>query len=238
MNIINGLTTENQSSLNEALALLAKVGGSSKANALRDQLEGRSRLVVKETVHDWMYAEDPSQMDEADKAPFILKADLNSQQPRLAYYSNGQLAGEVLIEINKGTPAIQINATDCSSLARIHFAQGGIVVTTDNPEVKPEAAALDRYTYGQDSLLIRHQRDDVLLQETADDAFIDHDFGFSVSDSSPWRWETPLHLVLTATGEDDLGNTKRASFHVRFDERYEEVIAEAYALDLATGSDC
>jgi hypothetical protein len=237
MNTINGLTKENQDSFNEALALLVKVGGREKAKALRDQLEGRSRLVVKETVRDWMCIDAPSQVNEADKAPFTLEADLYSQQPSIAFYSNGQLAGELRVEISKGTPCVHINTAEDSSLAHIHFAQGGIVITTDNPALTPEAAERDRHAYHQDSILIRHQRNDALLEETADAAFADHDFGFEVLESSAWRKEEALHWVLTVSGEDEQGNAKRSTFHVRFDERYEEVIAKAYALDLATGSD-
>lgn len=249
MNILKSLTKDNQDTLNKALALLAKTHGQEgydKAKALEAQLNGDVPLTIKGDVKDWLFeacegdfeagAPLPTDAKPSDATPFQAEITVGNQS-RFAFLKDGQLAGEVVVEISKGTPAIHINTTDNSALAHIHFAHGGIVVTTDNPEVKPEVAALDRYAYHQESILIRHQRDEALLEEIANDAFAGHDFGFSISDSSAWRKEEPLHWVLTATGEDKEGHPWRSSFHVRFDERYEEVITEAYALDLVTGSD-
>ena len=237
MNIINSLNQDNQETLKEALALLVKQGGREKVAALRSQLEGNTPLVVKEDVRDWMCGEAPEDVAPADKAVFQMEADLNSQQPRIAFYQNGHLAGELSIEINKGTPAVHINTTEDSSLAHIHFAQGGIVITTDNPSVTPEPAERDRHAYYQSSTLIRHERNDELLAQASDDAFAAYDFGLEVFDSSAWRQEDALHWVKTVRCEKDDGAEVPIIFHVRFDERYESVIAEAYALALATGSE-
>ena len=72
-------------------------------------------------MRDWMYAEAPEAMENGDGEPFDLEFDLDGHQPCIAFFRNGCLAGELRVEVNKGTPALHINTTEDSSLAHVHF---------------------------------------------------------------------------------------------------------------------
>lgn len=237
MNIINALTNENQATFNAALALLAQEGRANEAEALRAQLAGETRLVVKQQMRDWLYEEGPEQLEEGDGDPFDVEVDLDSRQPSIAFFRNGTLAGELRVEINKGTPAVHINTTEDSALAHVHFAQGGIVLVTDSPDVMREPATPDRYAYHEGGLLFRHQQEEWLLDALATDAFEAFDFGFMVSDAGDWTQDSPLHWLKTVHGETESGQRMRVSFHVTFDERYEGVVASTYTNDLETQDD-
>ncbi|MGO3700894.1 hypothetical protein [Halomonas sp.] len=188
-------------------------------------------------MRDWMYAEAPEAMENGDGEPFDLEFDLDGHQPCIAFFRNGCLAGELRVEVNKGTPALHINTTEDSSLAHVHFAQGGIVMVTDSPDVMREPATPDRYAYHEGGLLFRHQQEEWLLDALATDAFEAFDFGFMVSDAGDWTQDSPLHWLKTVHGETASGQRMRVSFHVTFDERYEGVVASTYTNDLETQDD-
>lgn len=239
MNIIKGLSENNQKTLLEALSLLAQSNDENKerTEALRAQLAGEvAPITVVQDVYDWMFRESPEDCSAEDAAPFQMTARLNADQPQFSFKRNGFVVADVFIEINRGTPALHINTSDGDGLMHVHFAQGGIVMVPDNPNVAMESSSRDRHTYDCQGYLLRHQRDHYMLNECANQAFEAYDFGCQVTDADRWEKENELHWFKTVYAEDNDANTRRLCFHVRFDERYEEVVKEAYALDMENGT--
>ncbi|EJU19103.1 MULTISPECIES: hypothetical protein [Enterobacterales] len=109
---------------------------------------------VLKRMTDWRIPEGEPVCHEADRKTYTAIFHLDNQTSVELVDEAGQHCLGVLLEINHGVPALHLKASGGDVLLHIHAAQGGLVITPDNPDVKVGRAELDRYAYEDKSSLL------------------------------------------------------------------------------------
>lgn len=117
------------------------------------QTEFAGAPVVKR-MKDWRLAEGEPVSLETDKKAYTAICYIDNQTSIELVDEAGEPCLGLLLEINHGVPALHLNASGGDVLLHIHAAQGGLVITPDNPMVSVGRAQVDRYAYNDNSSLL------------------------------------------------------------------------------------
>jgi hypothetical protein len=95
---------------------------------------------------DWRIAEGESVPD-AYKVGYTAKVDIGNRIVIDINDNNGEPSIGLLIEINRGTPALHIDLDGGDNLIHIHKGQGGLVITPECKDATFDSAELDDLSY-------------------------------------------------------------------------------------------
>lgn len=179
---------------------------------------------------------------DADGIPYEVEVKRNGEQIYALMSRFGVEVASLILEVNKGVPALHIGDGFENNL-HVHFAHGGAVITPDIPGTGWGPAPVDRYSYeGTESCLmpLQHETLEEHRQAVFDMLFEGYDFqgdvaatGATVAQDSganqPALWE------MRARVEDD-SIPRRLVFKVRFIPGT-AIPCDVIALDLDTGAE-
>ncbi|EEX1005967.1 hypothetical protein D3981_003925 [Escherichia coli] len=105
------------------------------------------------TMQDWRREEET--LPPEDSQVFRVLATIGKDVNLEVQDTSGEPCFGFMFEINQGVPALHINDGQNATL-HIHSAHSGLVMTPDSPELRFDAAPVDRYSYNSPGLLLPH----------------------------------------------------------------------------------
>lgn len=111
-------------------------------------------VAIELDMVDWRIADMLPLEQPGDDRRYRLRAELGNQSS-LSFYDGGEEpCFSVMIEINRGVPALHIDPDGQEATLHIHGAQEGLVLTPSYMEARFEPAEIDRFSYSDTGSLV------------------------------------------------------------------------------------